>query len=183
MAEPSKDTEWLVRGRIEWNKKRERCPDWIPDLSGTNISRCLKEECKVTESRKPDLRCYDLSKCNLKDSSLSGSDLSGTDLSGADLTNCKLWKAQIPSKGVLTRLPRRIFSVKDQKIKSIADLLKYVDKFDTHYRRNAGSEPPLLYYRGESEVHPYMTPSVMLALLGSTSIASVAKSLNYWWNS
>lgn len=157
-----RDIAWLRKGCEKWNDRRSRYPDWQPDLSCVDISKCLEKKGRVTDSEKPNLRCYDLSNCNLKDSSLSGADLSGADLSGADLTNCKLWKAQIPSKGVPT-LPSPIFSAKDKKIKNIADLLKYVEKLDTHYRKSAGSEPPLFYYRGESEEYTHLTPSVMRA--------------------
>ena len=161
-----RDIAWLRKGCQEWNKRRTRCSNWRPDLSDVDISKCLKEKGRVTDSGKPDLRGYDLSSCNLEGSSLCDADLSGADLSGANLTcadisGSKLWKANFPTLDNQRLSHRRLDGFENKKIKSIADLLKCVEKLDAHYRRNTGPELPILYYRGESNFYKNMIPSVM----------------------
>ena len=155
------DIKWLLKGSKKWNKRRFKCRDWQPDLSNVVISKYLEKGIECTPSGNPDLRGYDFTDADLSGAKLSGADLSNANLSGADLSESELWKAQIPLRGMHVPLPCRINFAKDNKIKSVTDLLTYVEKLGAHYRINEGYEPPILYYRGESEVHPYITPSVM----------------------
>ena len=166
MAEPSKDTEWLVRGRIEWNKKRERCPDWIPDLSGTNISRCLKEECKVTESGKPDLSAYDLTGVDLSGTNLSGADLSDTKLADANLTcanlsSCKMWKADFALDGGQSLTCKKVKLKELEWVGSVNDFIFCVEELKEYYTVGKASDSPMMFFRGEGRKHCCLRPSVM----------------------
>ena len=71
MADPS-HIEILRKGVPNWNDMRDQKPNFIPDLSGTNL-------------RAADLREANLGKADLRAAKLGGAKLGGTNLGFADL--------------------------------------------------------------------------------------------------
>ena len=105
----------------------------------------------------------DFSRADLSDSSFKDAKLFETYLVGADLTNCELWKAKVIRSGGPEWDYSKLDRAEDEGIESVLDLLKYAEEFERHYKLKEGSEPTLLYYRGESEKYAYRIPSVMRA--------------------
>lgn len=105
MANPE-HIKWLLEGVDSWNSRRS-VQDFIPDLSGEDVSARLLDAGVSTLARRPkdvrpDLTDVNLSKSNLMGCDFSsawllGADLSGTNLSFARLENAMLFFANIRS--------------------------------------------------------------------------------------
>ena len=95
----SEHIEWLVEGRVAWNKYR-RDHDFIPDLSGEDIATRLLDARIVSREGNPDLRLIDLSKallsgCNFSNTLLDGANLSKADLGLTCFNNARLVHADL----------------------------------------------------------------------------------------
>lgn len=79
--------ELLNEGVEAWNQWRVRYPDWLPDLSGVDLSCCYLFDANLNGLR---LRGANLSRTCLIGADLSRSDLRGANLSGAYLSKANL---------------------------------------------------------------------------------------------
>ncbi len=88
MANPE-HVEWLLEGVAAWNKRRTT-QQFVPDLSGVNLSEMLVEA-QITDSQdgKPDLSEVNLSQANLTGCDLSDCTLNLAKFSGADLKGAR----------------------------------------------------------------------------------------------
>ena len=160
---------WLDRGILT----RATCIS--TDFADASLREAILSKAKLFLAKFPNAK---LVKANLEGASCTLTDFAGADLTdarfndaileeeqlvGADLTNSRLWKATMRS---ITRPQWGYSKLKldeDEHIDSVADLLRHMEELEGNYPLRDDHEPTLLYYRGESEEHPYMVPSVMRA--------------------
>ena len=95
----SEHIEWLLEGRVAWNKHR-RDYDFIPDFSGEDIATRLLDARIVSREGNPDLRRIDLSKallsgCNFSNTLLDGANFSKADLGLTCFNNARLVHADL----------------------------------------------------------------------------------------
>ena len=86
--------KWLLEGVETWNKRRER-EDFVPDLSGVDISKKFQEAGKLDSNDQMPLAGINFRKAKLTDAKLSCAVLIDADFSEADLSNANLTKATV----------------------------------------------------------------------------------------
>ena len=105
----------------------------------------------------------DFTGADLTDIDPSDVDLIDGELRGADCTHAMLWKLNYITFDRQAWSYSRADLGEEIKIESVEDLLRYMEKLNSSYASRDGSEPTRLYYRGEAERFPNLTPSVMRA--------------------
>ena len=93
MANPE-HVRWLLEGVTTWNARRLD-PNFIPDLSGEDITARLRGTQMTTSDERPNLNEVNLSQallydCNFSDTNLAAANLSGSNLMGTRFKNSQL---------------------------------------------------------------------------------------------
>ncbi len=86
--------QWLLEGVEAWNARRER-EDFVPDLSGVDISKKFQEAGKFDHNYQSLLSWVNFREAKLIGAKLSCADLAYADFSEADLSNANLTKATV----------------------------------------------------------------------------------------
>ena len=131
-------------------------------LIGAELIRTKFSKAKLVKSDLTCAKCVltDFSGADLTESILTDTLLKDAELGRANLTGTMLWKAKLDTFRDLKWEHCKVDLEECEQIGDVADLLRYMAKLERNYPSNATSET-LLYYRGESEKHPNLIPSVM----------------------
>ena len=87
--------EWLLEGVEAWNARRER-EDFVPDLSGVDISKKFEDAGKFDSHGEISLAEINFREAKLTEAKLSFAYLIYADFSKADLTGADLTRATLP---------------------------------------------------------------------------------------
>ena len=181
MADGSHVT-WLQLGADRWNRQREGTR-FKPDLSGANLyeefraARALDENgriplasCNLSDANlaganltEANLTEANLTEANLTGANLTKADLTGADLTGANLSRSRPWTATLYADD--SRTGQASFDISGcNTIREISDLLKVCRALGESRKDH------ILYFRGEHEVYPKLTPSIMRRVNGGNTL-------------
>ena len=113
-----------------------------------------------------DLAGAKLGQANLRNCKLDRTRLADADLVGADLTDSRFWRASL--RGLISNnwndyIPTTCLG---GQVTSVHDVLEHVKRLKNRYTSERPQEPPIFYFRGESNTEWDLTPSVMRRLQG-----------------